>query len=176
MFLTIFLLFGIAAANAFLVLKFGSFLQKRIQFLHGPVYVPSLDEATERMIKLAQPSKQDVVADLGSGNGKLVMTFSPLSLRTTGYEIDPFLVWESRRNLKRLKLKNADIKWQSFWSPQLSEYDIVLLYMTASIMEKLEKKLLAELKPGARVVSQRFQFPNWKAEKKLGDCFLYLKK
>ncbi len=171
-----FLAIVIALTVTFVVLKCGTFFQKRIQFLHDPVYVPSLDEASQRMIILAKPTKKDLVADLGSGNGKLLLDFAPLSKHVDGYEIDPFLAFESRRKIHRIGYKNIDVKWESFWKPSFHEYDIILLYMTASIMKKLEEKLLRELKPGARVISQRFQFPHWKPEKKLGDCFLYIKK
>ncbi len=162
---------------AVLVLKIGSFAQKRIQFMHDPVYVPSVDDAVQRMIALAEPRKKDLVLDLGAGNGKLVNDFARFVGQAVGYEIDPFLVWEARKKISSKHLQDkVFIKWQSFWSADVSKADIILLFMTASIMEKLEKKLRAELKPGCKVVSQRFVFPTWKPAKKLGDCYLYVQK
>jgi len=167
----------IACLIAFLMIKIGEFCQKRIQFLHDPVYVPSQAEAVQRMIQLSRPQVKDRVCDLGSGNGRLVIDFAKLGCQTIGYEIDPFLVWESKNNIQKNGVSDrAQICWKSFWLADLSQVDILLLFMTASIMEKLELKLRAELKPGAKVVSQRFPLPHWKPEKKIGDCYLYIQK
>lgn len=116
-----------------------------------------------------------------------------------GYEINPLLVWYSRMRIKwgaippftkeRLggvtlkktnknsltmkQFNNIKIFNQSFFSTDLSSYDIITLYATTYIMKKLEKKLQNELKPGAIVISNYFQFPNWKPSKSLNHVYLY---
>ncbi len=166
---------GLAFGLALVVIQIGFFVSTKVQFLHDPVYVPSKDAAVVDMIALANPQPHEIVADLGSGNGKLLIAFSELAKQAIGFEVGPFLVWESRHKIQKLGLvTKVQIKWQSFWSADVSQTDVILLFMTASIMAKLEKKLRAELKPGARVISQRFVFPNWPAAKKLGESTLYI--
>jgi protein-L-isoaspartate O-methyltransferase len=159
------------------LLSLGHFLQQRISFLHDPVYVPSREEAIERMIQLAQPKKGMQAIDFGSGNGVIVIALAKLGCQVIGYEIQPLLVRASRKKIEELGLQDAaEIKSGSFWKADVSGCDVVFLYMTASIMQRLEKKLLMELKPGARVVSQEFKFPTWKVEKKVGNVCLYVKR
>lgn len=91
-----------------------------------------------------------------------------------GYEVNPILVWRSRNFIKNAGLeKKAFIHWKSFWGEDLSKFDVITVYGITYIMEKLEKKLQSELKPGTRVVSNYFTFPTWKPAKQDGEILLY---
>lgn len=68
-----------------------------------------------------------------------------------------------------------NIQLKNFWKANLSEFNCVALYGNFHIMGRLEKKLLKELKPGARVASNHFRFPHWKPTKAKGDVYLYTK-
>lgn len=172
---TVYLLLLLPALGlAFVALKLGQFFSARIQFLHDPVYVPSQDQAVVDMLTLAKPQKGQLVLDLGSGDGKLVIAFAKLGCQVIGYEIDPFLVWTARRRIHQLGLeKCASVKWQSFWQADVGQADVVVIFATASIMEKLGQKLATETKNTAKIISERFIFPNWPDKKKLGECRLY---
>jgi hypothetical protein len=158
------------------LLWIGHVLQQRISFLHDPVYVPSSEEAIESMLLLAQPRSGEEAVDLGSGDGRIVIALAQKGCRATGYEINPLLIHQSRKKILEQGLeKKAIILGKSFWKSDLSQTNIVILYTTASIMNRLETKLLRELKSGARVISQEFVFPNWKEKKKKGNIHLYVK-
>ena len=114
------------------------------------------------MIELAKIKKGEKVYDLGSGDGRLVIMAAKKGARAIGFEINPFLVLISWvRILLAGVRKNAKIKWRNFWGQDISDADVVLLYLITQYMERMEKKLKAELKPGARVVSYTFKFPTW---------------
>ena len=137
----------------------------------------STDKKTLRkMIEFSKVKRKEKVADLGSGNGKIVIEFAklPAVAEAHGFEINPFLVWFSKRKIKKLGLQDkAFIHWKNFWNQNLSEYDVIIVYQIGLIMKKLEKKLKKELKKGSRVVSNTWKFPNWKAKKQEGDVYLY---
>ena len=93
-----------------------------------------------------------------------------------GYEINPGLVFISRIWVRLVGLKNKVFIYnKSFWTVDLSSYDVVVVYGIDYIMERLEKKLLKELKPGTRVISNNFKFPNWQYSKEEDKVFLYIK-
>ncbi len=123
------------------------------------IFVPTPPEAVEAMLKLAKVGPNDVVYDLGSGDGRIpiaaVQTFKARS--ATGIDIDPQRIKEANENLKkagvgdRVRFLNQDL----FTTP-IGEASVVTLYLLQSLNEKLMPKLQKELKPGSRVVSQSF--------------------
>jgi precorrin-6B methylase 2 len=173
--LLILLLILLALLLAALVLWVGYAVFFMLPMLRGPVFVPTTDEKMEIMFKLAALKKGEVLADLGSGDGKLVIEAARRGFTAHGYEINPWLVWQSRRQIRTLGLEQkAKIFYQSLWKADLSQYDVVMLYGTTYIMKSLEKKLKRELKKKARFVSNYFQLPNWKPVKKIGDVYLFV--
>ena len=145
-------------------------------FISGAPFQTSSNRALTKMIELSKIKKGERVADLGSGNGKIIIEFAKRGAIVTGFEINPLLVWISRRKIKKLGLqKKVSIKWQNFWNVDLSGFDIILIYQIGYIMKKLEKKLKRELKnlKGTRVVSNMWKFSNIKPKKRLGRVFLY---
>ncbi|MBL7158848.1 50S ribosomal protein L11 methyltransferase [Candidatus Microgenomates bacterium] len=133
-----------------------------LSFFTGAPYIVMRKKEAKKMTELAKIKKGERVYDLGSGDGRLVIMAAKKGARAIGYEINPFLVLISwvRILLARVR-KNAQIKWRNFWGQDISDADVVLLYLITQHMERMEKKLLKELKPGARVISYTFKFPNW---------------
>jgi methylase of polypeptide subunit release factors len=114
--------------------------------------------------------------DLGSGDGRIVIAFAQKGIESYGYEIIPLIYLWSLINVKSKNVKKAKIFLGDYWRVDLSQFDYVTVWGTPYMMERLEKKLQKELHPGAKVVSNHFQFPNWKAKSKKNDVYLYVSK
>jgi len=170
---------------AFLILIliiFGFFLLTLIfLFIILPIFIGAPFEPTDKktlrkMMEFSKIKKGEKIADLGSGNGRIVIEFAklPFDLEVHGFEINPFLVWFSKRKIKKLGLQNkAFIHFGNFWNYNLSKYDVIFIFQIGFIMNNLEKKLKKELKKGSRIVSNIWKFPNWKIKKQEGDAYLY---
>jgi ribosomal protein L11 methylase PrmA len=139
----------------------------------GAPFVPTFRNSLGKMIVAAKIQPGEKLADLGSGDGRIVIAAAKNGAQAHGYEINPVLVWYSRWQISQAGLSGkAFVHWKSFWKADLSEYQIVTVFGITSIMKDLEAKLKAELKPGSRVVSNIFQFPNWEGEK-TDSVFVY---
>src|ERR1035437_1401593 len=115
----------------------------------GAPFVVSDPAKRKTMLKLADIKKGESLVDLGSGDGTLVILFAKAGANAYGYEINPFLVWKSRRKIKKEQIESsAIIYWKSFWLENLSKYDIITVYGIKFIMKDLEKKLQKEAKKG----------------------------
>lgn len=126
----------------------------------GAIFVPSFRDKVDQMIRLANLKPGMKVADLGSGDGRIVIAAGKLGVQADGFEINPVLVLWSRIKIKRQKLNNARVYFSDFWSADLSQYDVIIVFGITHIMEKLGLKLSKELKNGAVVISNAFRFPN----------------
>lgn len=134
-----------------------------IAFLTGAPYVPSTKLTADTMIRLSGIKKSFIIYDLGSGDGRLLyrsMLYG--AKKAIGYEINPYLVLLSRIRFFFSPFRNrVHIYLKNFWKADISGADIVYIYLLPWRMEQLKQKLLTELKPGARVVSNSFIFPDW---------------
>jgi precorrin-6B methylase 2 len=131
------------------------------------IYVPTPQEVVDEMLKLANVTKDDVVYDLGCGDGRVVVTAAKTyGARGVGIDIDPQRIAEARENVKkagvedRVKIIEGDL-----FQTDLSPATVVTLYLLPSLNLKLKPKLMAELKPGTRIVSHAFDMGDWKPEK-----------
>jgi cyclopropane fatty-acyl-phospholipid synthase-like methyltransferase len=140
----------------------------------GAHYVPTSHEKIVRMLRLAQLLPGERLVDIGSGDGRLVIEAAQEGAKAYGFELNPILVWWSHRKIRAAQLVNAEIYWKDFWRQDFSDFDVVTVYGIPHIMGLLEKKLLRELRPGARVVSNSFPFPTWKGQAE-GGVFVYVK-
>lgn len=146
-----------------------------LAFVTGAPYVPSTTSVSEIMIKLAHIKKGETVYDLGSGDGRLLFLASKLGAKTIGLEINPYLVILS--NIKALfssHRKTVRTYWKNFWRADFRNADVAFVYLLPWRMKQLEKKLLSEMKPGSRIVSNSFIFPNIPCTKKDEVHHVYL--
>lgn len=143
--------------------------------VHGAVFVRSDQAFIDSVLREVERSKPKKIIDLGSGEGTIVLALAECGYAADGVEINPILAWKSQREVQKRGL-SATIYRDSFWNMNLEPYDLVVVYGTTYLMPKLEKKLLAELKPGAVVVSNFFEFPNWEAEKSRNKVHRYVKR
>jgi tRNA A58 N-methylase Trm61 len=124
------------------------------------IFVPTPQEVVDAMLKLAKVTKNDVVYDLGSGDGRIPITAAKTyGSRGVGIDIDPMRIKEANENLKaagvadRVKFLNQDL-----FTSNISEATVVTLYLLPTLNLKLLPKLNKDLKPGTRVVSHSFDF------------------
>lgn len=147
----------------------------QIPFRRVP-FVPSSMEAVYSMVELADLSPGVKTVDLGSGDGRVLLEFARKGAEAHGYEIDLDLVTKTEEKIIREELdKNAFVHLRNYWEEDLSTYEIVTVYGMYSVMEDLEKKLSKELNPGSKVISNVFEFPDWKPERQMRNVFLYIK-
>ena len=145
-------------------------------------WVPTPDDIVQEMIKLAQIKKDDVVYDLGCGDGKIVIAAVEAGAkRGVGIDIDPKKIEESKFNAKRRGVEDkVEFREQDVLKiPDLSDATVVMLYMGEDLNRQLRPILQKTLKPGSRLVSHRFTMgPEWKPDKtetitgKDGDTYL----
>jgi SAM-dependent methyltransferase len=130
-------------------------------------FVPTPQDVVERMLALAQVSSKDVVYDLGSGDGRLVVTAAKkYGARGVGIDIDPARIAEGRANAKQAGVEQlVEFRQQNALEADLSKATVVTLYLLSSSNVKLRPRLTSQLKPGARVVSHQFGMGDWQPEK-----------
>lgn len=126
------------------------------------------------MVELSRLTNGEIVADLGSGDGRISIAFAKAGGRATGFEIDIELVHRSEQIIKAASLQDViKINNQNFWEEDLSSFDIVVVYPMPDIMEQLERKLTTELKKGARVLTNYYVFPSWKQKEMKDNIYLF---
>lgn len=129
-------------------------------------FVPTPEVVVAEMLKQAKVNKQDVLYDLGSGDGRIVITAAQkFGTRGVGIDIDPELVKRSQENAQKAGVaERVKFLQQDLFKTDLSEATVVTLYLLPDINLKLRPKLLSELKPGTRVVSHNYDMGEWKPE------------
>ena len=115
------------------------------------------------MLELCGAGPTDVVYDLGSGDGRIIIEAArSYSAKAVGVEADPLRVLYSRLAVSLHSLKGrVRVVWGNFFHVDLSEATVVTLFLTQGTNQRLKAKLLSELKPGTRVVSYVWTFDGW---------------
>lgn len=146
-----------------------------IGHLKGAPYVPSSGEQVNTMIELARLKPNDRIVDLGSGGGALVFAVAKKGVCATGVEFNPFLVFFSRIRARGQKLSHLVlIEKADFRDYSLVNADVVFLYLWPSTVEGLREKLVRELKPGSRVISNSFPIKAWHAVAIQNNVYCYI--
>jgi SAM-dependent methyltransferase len=130
-------------------------------------YVPTTEEAVQAMLKLADVKKTDTVYDLGCGDGRIVIAAAKdFGARAVGIDIDPQRIREANENAKKAGVQNR-VKFieQDLFKADFHEATVVTLFLLPQVNLQLKPKLLKELKPGTRIVSNTFDMGDWKPEK-----------
>ncbi len=138
-------------------------------------FVPSAMNRVEALVSISGVNAGEKVVDIGSGDGRIVIAFATQGAIAHGYEINPLLVWWSRRQIRKRGLeKQAYIYQKNFWNADFSSYDIIALYGIDPIMKRLEAFLLPQLKKGARIVVSGTTFPSLPLAKEQDNVRLYV--
>jgi len=132
-------------------------------------YVPTTEAAVEAMLKLAGVKKTDIVYDLGCGDGRIVISAAKnFGARAVGIDINPVRIGEARENAKKSGVeKLVRFEENDLFEANFREATVVTLFLLPHINLKLRPKLLEDLKPGTRVVSNTFDMGDWKPDKEV---------
>ena len=130
-------------------------------------YVPSPNTVVDGMLKLANVKKGDVVYDLGCGDGRIVIAAArDYGAKGVGVDLNPERIQEARQNAKTAAVeKMVRFEENDLFKANIADATVVTLYLLPSVNERLRPKLLAELKPGTRIVSHSFDMGDWKPDK-----------
>ena len=132
------------------------------------IFVPTPQEVVDAMLKVAKVGPDDVLYDLGSGNGIIPVTAArEFGTRGVGIDIDPQRIAEANANAEKNKVTDK-VKFiqGDLFEQDLSEATVISLYLLNSLNLKLRPKLL-ELKPGTRIVSHAFDMGDWTPDQTL---------
>jgi SAM-dependent methyltransferase len=141
-------------------------------------FVPTPEFVVDRMLEMAEVGKDDLLLDLGSGDGRIVITAAQrYGARARGVEIDPQLVEKSKENARHQGVSElTEFVAQDMFVTKIDDASVLSLYvLTASNLE-LRPRILNEMKPGSRVVSHQFSMGAWIADKHetYGDIHIYM--
>lgn len=130
-------------------------------------YVPTPQEVVDRMLQLAEVRDDDLVYDLGSGDGRIVITAAArYGVKAVGFEISPNLVKRSRDNIKEAGLEHlVEIREEDIRTVDLSPASVVTLYLYPGANLRLRSIIQRQLKPGSRVISHQFTMGTWKPDR-----------
>jgi len=132
-----------------------------------PPFISTPDDVVERMLSFAGTGADDSVVDLGSGDGRIVIAAAKIfGARGLGVEIDPELVAKSREIAHRAGVgARALFKEGDVLTADIGRASVVTIYLLPFLLEKLQPKLLHELRPGARIVTHAFSMTGWKPDR-----------
>ena len=130
-------------------------------------FVPTTPEGVQAMLKLAGVSKSDTVYDLGCGDGRIVIAAAKdYGARAVGVDIDPQRIKESRENAHKAGVENlVRFEQADFFKVDIHDATVVTLFLLSTVNMQLRPKLLQDLKPGTRIVSNTFSMGDWKPDK-----------
>jgi precorrin-6B methylase 2 len=130
-------------------------------------YVPTPQEVVDAMLDLAKVGKNDVLYDLGCGDGRIVVSAAKRGARATGIDLNPVRLAEARTNARQAGVETrATFKEGDLYQADVSPATVVTLYLLPTVNLKLRPILWQQLKVGSRVVSHAFDMgPEWPAER-----------
>ena len=154
----------------FLVLGVGSWILSKAVCSGEPIpevpYVPTPEEVVVEMLKMAGVTQNDIVYDLGCGDGRIVITAAKLfGARGVGVDNDPNLIRQSNENARKAGVTDR-VRFieQDLFETDIREATVVALYLLPELNLQLRPKLFRDLKPGSRIVTHEFDMGDWKPD------------
>jgi SAM-dependent methyltransferase len=156
---------------AILLLSLSLAVAQSSQPKHEPdvPYVPTTEAAVKAMLKLAEVKRTDIVYDLGCGDGRIVIAAAKeYGAHGVGIDINAARIQEAKENAEKAGVANlVRFEENDLFDADIHEATVVTLFLLNSVNAKLRPKLLKDLKPGTRVVSNTFGMGDWKPDKEL---------
>jgi SAM-dependent methyltransferase len=154
----------------FLIVMGGIWMSRVTAYSQEPIpevpYVPTPEEVVVEMLKMARVTQNDMVYDLGCGDGRIVITAAKLfGARGVGVDIDPNLIRRSNENARKAGVTDR-VKFieQDLFETDIREATVVALYLLPELNLQLRPKLLRDLRPGSRIVAHEFDMGDWKPD------------
>ncbi|HEV2748872.1 MAG TPA: class I SAM-dependent methyltransferase [Allosphingosinicella sp.] len=131
------------------------------------IYVPTPPKVVDAMLEMARVRDGDILYDLGSGDGRIpIAAARKFKVRAVGIDIDPQRIREARANAAAAGVTDrVSFRQEDLFEADFAEATVVTLYLLDTLNERLRPRLLAELKPGTRIVSHAFRMGDWAPEK-----------
>lgn len=140
------------------------------------VWVPTPQALVDRMMEMAKVTKDDYLIDLGSGDGRTVITAAKLGVRAHGIEYNPDMVTLAQKNAQEAGVANlATFVRGDIFESDFSKATVITLFLLPTLNVRLRPTLL-DMKPGTRVVSNSFDMGDWEPDERVdagGDCTSY---
>lgn len=138
-----------------------------LAYLTGAPYLPTPNKIVREMISVAHIKKGDNIADLGSGDARILIAAAQKGAEATGWEINPVLVLWSLIKIKLLGLeKKICVYCRDYRKAELNTFNKLFLYSISDKIGIIEKKILTEMRKGSLVISYKFALPNLKLKSK----------
>jgi 16S rRNA G966 N2-methylase RsmD len=149
-----------------------------LPLFRGAPYVPTHTKNINNLISIIDKefslSTFSHAVDLGSGDGRVVIALSRKGLKCDGIEQNKFLYKIARRNVEKNRLENVCTIYNSdFFKTNFSKYDLIILFQTPYIMQRLQNKLVGDVKHGSVVASYCFKLPGRRETIKTGVWYIY---
>ena len=131
-------------------------------------FVPTPPDVVDEMLRMANVSKKDIIYDLGSGDGRIVIAAAKkYGARGVGIDIDPERIREARENAEKEGVAHlVEFREEDLFTADISKATVVTLYLLERLNLRLRPRLLCALQPGTRIVSHAFGMGDWEPEKK----------
>jgi precorrin-6B methylase 2 len=148
---------------ALLFVVTGAYAQESAPFITTP------EEVVERMLELAGTRADDLVVDLGSGDGRIVIIAArKFGARGLGIELDPRLVEQSRANARAAGVaERASFVQGDVLLADISKASVVTVYLLPGLIGELQRRFIGELRPGTRIVSHAFSMAGWAPDRSM---------
>src|SRR5436190_15554050 len=161
--------FGLAVLLSVSALAAGAAQQSVPARQPDVVFVPTPPAVVDAMLKLAKVTSSDVVYDLGSGDGRIVIAAAKMyGARGVGIDIDPERTREATANARVAGVADkVSFVTDDVLTADVSPATVVMLYLSPSFNSRLAPKLMKELKPGTRIVSHAFDLGSWKPQQRI---------
>lgn len=153
------------------IMVFALFLLVQALINHPP-FVPSNQRNILKAFDKYKLGVEHSFIDLGSGDGRVVISASRRGANATGIEINPFLVWWSKI-ISGILGRNVRFKLGSYWNEDLSQYNFLFVYLYPEVVRKLEEKIFTTMPAGSIVVSNTFEF-NRQPIERIGRVAVYM--
>jgi SAM-dependent methyltransferase len=141
--------------------------------LYGAPYLPTRQKQAIQALRLLGLKKDELLVDLGCGDGAVLVQAAKQGIRGLGYEINPYIFMIAKVRTWRYR-DLVTIKMSNYWNEPLpSDTGGVFVFLLDKYMARLDKKLSGELRPNTKLVSYSFEIPDKKIEKTVGPMHLY---
>lgn len=138
-------------------------------------YVETPEAVVRRMLEMAAVKPGDFLIDLGSGDGRIpIMAAKQFGARSLGIEIDPARIARAKENARAAAVaERVAFREEDLFKTDTSQADVLTMYLLTTVNLRLRPRILAEMKPGARIVSHSFAMGDWEPDARDAD-FVHL--